>query len=444
MTTSPRPRTTTALALVGLLLALPAMARAEERPAETLTLEQCVALALAHNPTLTIEKERLHETEADYLVTRSGLLPKLSASAYYNRLDPDRLSPAGVGLPGVTLFAGEAFANLRLRQLVFDGKTWPARTASALGVEAQRAGVASAKAETTFAVTLAYTRLVEAGNLVTVAKEGLKRQAAFVELTTGFFKVGKISRLDLLKAESQHMDAERALVAARENESLAQVLLRRAIGVGLDRPIRTTGELRRGLDAPPTEDAVLAEAVKRNPQLRKLSTQVRQADAARRAAWGEHLPELSLQASYGLRYRDTDGSADEYTVGAFLEVPLFSGGAIDGQVKRLKARRRQVEATRGAFEDQLRVDIREALTSWRIAVASAQFATKSVEVNREALAAATSLYESGKATALEVLTSQNDLVRAEATLVQALGDYAIARAKVARVTGNGTLSMEDR
>lgn len=129
------------------------------------------------------------------------------------------------------------------------------------------------------------------------------------------------------------------------------------------------------------------------------------------------------------------GGADEYAAGVFLDVPLFSGLATSAAVRRAEARRRELEASRQALELQLRVDAREALTSWRVAVESARFASKALELNREALAAATSLYEAGKVTALDVLTAQAEFTRAEGTLVQAFGDYAIAQARVARVTG---------
>lgn len=137
-----------------------------------------------------------------------------------------------------------------------------------------------------------------------------------------------------------------------------------------------------------------------------------------------------MQASYGVRHRDVGGAAGEYYFGLFLEVPIFAGRSVDGQVNRMEARQEQVEAARDAFEAQLHVDIRGALTGWRIALASAQFATKAVQVNREALDAAKTYFESGKATALDILTSQTELVRAEAANVQALGDVAIARAKL--------------
>ena len=429
------------LASLGLLIMLGAAppALAQEPEGEALNLEQCVALALEHNPSVTVERERLQQAEEDAVVARAALLPKLSGSAYYNRLDPHRLNPAGfassTGTPP-TLFVEEGFAGLRLRQLVIDGSSWPSLRAASLGVEAQRSSVVMAQAETIFAVTLAHTRLVEAQNLVSVAQEAVKRQVAFEALTEALYTAGKISHLDKLKAELQRLDAERAVVAAREAAALAQALLRRAVGVATDRPVRASGELRQQLDPPPSEAEVLSSAVNGSPQLQRLAAQARQLDAAVWAARGLHFPEVSLQGAYGYRQRDVGGGAGEYSAGVFLDVPLFSGLATQAQVKRAQARRRELEANRQAVEDQLRVDAREALTSWRVAVESARFASKSLELNREAVAAATSLYESGEATALDVLTAQADLTRAEGTWVQALGDYAIAQARVSRVTGS--------
>ncbi len=424
-------------AMVMLVLFGSAPARAEEPAGEALTLEQCIALALRHNPTVTIERERLQQAEEDYVVARAALLPRLTGSAYYNRLDPNRLNPAGFATTTTpTLFVDEAFAGVRLRQLVIGGSAWPTLRAAERDTDAQRSSVVASQAETVFAVTLAHTRLVEAQNMVTVAQGAAGRQTAFEALTEVLYNAGKISHLDKLKAESQRMDAERAVVAAREAAALAQALLRRAIGVATERPVHASGELRRQLDPSPSEESVLADAAARNPHLQRQAAQARQLDAAVGAAWGQHLPELSLQGGYGYRVRDIGGGAGEYTAGVFLDIPLFSGLAAEAAVRRAQSRRREFEASRRAFVDQLRVDAREALTSWRVAVESARFASSSIAVNREALAAATSLYESGKATALEVLTAQADLARAEGTLVQAFGDYAIAQARVERVTGS--------
>lgn len=423
------------LALLGVLLA--ARAEAQDNTADLMTLKQAIAISLEHNPSLVVEKEKLRDAEAGYLVARSGLLPKVSGSIYYNRLDPNRLSFAGfTGTTAPTLFAGEAFANLRVQQLLLDGRTRPTREAAQIGIEARQFGVSSSRSETVFAVTLAYTRLVEASDLIAVAEEALKRQVAFKELAEVFHQAGKTSRLDVLKAESQRVSAERTLIAARENETLAQILLRQTLGTGMDQPLRAVSNLNAQLIAAPSEEAVLAEAAKQNPRLRSLRAQEAQTEAQVRATKGEHLPSLSLQGSYGLRHRDIGGAEDEYAVGLFLDIPIFTGLATTGRVQQMEARTRQAQGIRRGFENQIYADVRVALTGWRIAMADAKSTATSVEVNREALVAATSLYESGKVTVLEVLTSQTELLRAEASHVQALGDYAIARAKVRRVTGS--------
>lgn len=414
---------------------------------EALTLAQCVAVALAHGPGLTVEQARQQQVDAEYDITRAGLLPRLSATASYNRLDPDRLNPAGfegaAGAPTPTLFVDEGYAGLRLRQLVIDGSTWPALAAAGDSVEAQRMGVLASTADTMLAVTVAFTRLVEADDLVAVAMSALNRQQAFETLTLAFFDAGKVSTLDKLKAESQRMEAERALHNARAGQHLAQAILRRAMGVDVGRPIKPIPQAGDTIDLPPSEEATVATALTDNPQVRRLAAQVRQAGSAVQAAWGEHLPELSVQATYGYRARDVGGEADEYTAGAVLEVPIFSGLATDAGVRRAEARKREVSALRQLVENQVRVDVREVLTSWRVAAESRRVAQKSVEVNREALAAASSMYESGKATALDVLTSQTDLSRAEASLVQASRDLAIARANLAHVTGSSLAAIPE-
>lgn len=352
---TPGPLTRPRLAILGLLVTLAAAPRAlAQEQEEALTLEQCVALALEHNPAVTIERERLRQSEEDYVVARAALLPKLTGSASYNRLDPGRLNPAGfASATAPTLFVEEAFAGLRLRQLVIDGSSWLTLRAAGQGVDAQRSGVVASQAETVFAVTLAHTRLVEAQNMVTVAQGAVDRQLAFEGLTEFLFTAGKISHLDKLGAELQRRDAERALVVAREAAALAQALLRRTLGVTTDRPVLATGELRRPLDPSPAEESVLASAVSNNPQLQRLAAQARQLDAAVWAARGLHFPEVSLQGSYGYRLRDVGGGAGEYTAGVFLDVPLFSGLATGALVRRAEARRRELEASRQAFEADL-------------------------------------------------------------------------------------------
>lgn len=420
-----------------LLLSTVAGSRELDVRPEAITLEQAIELALRSRPARRVERAKLEEAKADSKLARSNLLARVWASASYSRLDSDRLAFGGAtGAVRPKLFASEATASLRFRQPLFDGRSWPTHRAAGIGVEVARLGLASSDSQATFEVTLAYTRLVEAGKLVEVAREALSRQVAFKELAQAFYEAGKTSRLDVLRAESQRTDAERALLVAEENEALAQVQLRGSLGSGMDRRVLAVDNLSQRRRPPPSEQFALAQLLRMNSRLSGLLAQERQAEALRRAAWGEHLPSLSLQGSYGIRHRDIGGAEDEYAVGAFLDVPLFSGLSTTGRIEKMEAQQRQLAARRRALQDQLRVDLQHALTSWRVALANESAATRSVEVNQEAHQAALSLYGAGKITALEVLTSQSALSQAEASHVLALGDYTVARARYQLVIGN--------
>jgi outer membrane protein TolC len=422
-----------ALALLTALLIQPSATSAEEGVQE-LSLSVAIAEALARSPTAGIERGRVDEAEADYRAARAGLLPRLSASAYYNRLDPDRLSPGGGAVTAGPLFAREGFAGLVARQLLYDGRTRAVRDAARDAVASQRAGLASSQADVVYQVTQSYYRVLEARALIRAAEDAAARAREFETLTAVLFEAGKVTRLDLLKARSGRLDGEAASTRARELETAANALL--AAAIGREAPdFRVDGVLPGALEPPPPEPAALAAALVGNPDLERLRRQVAQAERSAVAARGARHPTLSLQGGYAYRDRDIVGGADEWTAGVFLELPLFDGGAIAaGAAKATAALDQRREAERAARLD-LASQLRQALSAWRTALADAESAAQRIATNRESASAAEALYGAGKATALDVLAAQADLARAESDRAQALAAYAVARAATDRLAG---------
>ncbi|MCI0536615.1 MAG: TolC family protein, partial [Verrucomicrobiales bacterium] len=137
-----------------------------------LTLQQCLELALQKNPALAVQTAKSAEANSDYRAARAGLLPKLSATGYVNRLEEDRLSPAGGALPGISLFGRESYGGLIARQLLFDGgKTTASRRAAAQGAKLKQMDLDAARDETVYQVSRAFFQAVEARELVPVAEE---------------------------------------------------------------------------------------------------------------------------------------------------------------------------------------------------------------------------------------------------------------------------------
>ncbi len=405
--------------------------------AQEVTLTQCLELALDHDPALAAQRARTRESEADHAAARAPMRPTVSASAYVNQLNGDRLAPGGARLPsGTDLYTTEGFVGLTARQLLYDGQHLrSARDAASSGVAEQRSGVAAVRGETVMRVTQAFHRALAAEEMVAVAEHAADRAQAFEAMAEELFRSGRTTRLDALKAASARVESERALAAAREGQLLAVVGLARAIGLDGSTPLVPRGALPAALPEPPPIDDAVADAVSRSPDLRRMDSQVERWKATLRSAQSASRPTIALQGGYGYRERYEGSGRPEWTIGLTANWSLLNGGALTAQVSAAEARMVQGEEGRRALELDIGEQVRAALSGWRSAISDARAAAQLVETGREALTAAEVLYRSGKAIALDVLTAQAELAEAEGALVTAATDYAVARAQLERLTG---------
>lgn len=402
---------------------------------QRLTLAQALDLALKENPNLGAASARSSEAEADYAIAAAGLLPRVAANASVSQFNEGRLGP--LNSSSSALYTRESFGGVTGRQLLFDGgKTSASKSAAQRGVEAGRMGFQATREETVYRVSQAFSRALDARDTVSVAASALKRQQAFEALTADFFKAGKTTRLDLLKAEAARLDAERVLANTREAEKMSVVALAQAIGLRPGLAFSIEGALPGRFEAPSPDDEMLHIATARNPDLQQAQAQVAQAEESLRSAQAARTPELALLGSYGYRERDIGGSAPEWIVGLAGTWTLYDGGALPAQSEKARARLSQARAAERSVDLEVQTLLKDALRAWRTALNDARASAKLVEANSESLKAAEVLYRSGKATALDVLTAQADLAKAEGDQVHAAANYAVARYAVARLVGS--------
>ena len=406
-----------------------------------LTLEQCIALAFEKNPGLQIEQEKIIELENDYNIAASGLYPKLSASAYYTKANPDR-----VGIQPLMRYSEESLGQIKLKQLLYDGgKTRYSGRAASKAADAQRDSTEATRLDTVYIVSQAYYRVLEVRELLQVGENSRSQREAFFKLTDSYQKAGKATRIESLKAEAQLLDAERSLVQAREALRISELILKKTIGVGVDAKINIADGLPETFAEPETDEILLAQMFENNPDLKKSAQFKEQARLSIDSASGSYLPEISLQGSYGYRQRDTGLpplAGDEWMAGVFLEWSLFEGGITRAQVAKARARYREVEWNDKAVRDQVRVDLSQALGDIHTALASIRSSKRLVEAQDESYKATMEFYKRGKATYIEVLSAETDLTQAKAAYVRSVGDYQDASARLDRVTGKRYAASE--
>jgi outer membrane protein len=402
---------------------------------QALTLEDCLALAREHNPALGASREKIREMVADFDAARSKFFPRLTLLSYYQRLEPNRLSPGGAAT-AQTLFGQEGLLSLTGKQLVFDGlKTYHNTRAAALGKKAQQQEVARTADDVTYQVTEAFYRLMEAKEDLKVAAEALKERQEFLELTEAFFQAGKITRVDAYKARSQMLEAEQGQVEAGNAVRLAKEILARTLGVEDKGTLDIRGRLSRDLTRPSDFNSLWAQAEAANPEIKRLNLELNQSQALIKAARGGFFPEVNLQGAVGMRGRDVGGRKEEYIAGVYLEYPFFEGGLTRAQVAKAASQYRQLQEKKRDILDALRVDLMNGWKTQEDGRKGVEAARQNVAASQEAYNSALALFRVGKATGLDVLTAEIELTRARLSLIRYQVAYEIGRAKVAQIIG---------
>ena len=424
-------------AVTALIIALSSgIGVAQEKNYQALTLEDCLSLARQYNPVLGASREKIQEMVADYQAARSKFFPRLVLTSFYNRQPPNRFS-AGGSTP-FELFKREGYTGVYGKQLVFDGlKTYHNTQAAKTGTQSQKQEVQRTADEVAYAVTEAFYRLMEARENLKVAQEALSQRQEFGKLTEAFYQAGKVTNLDHVRAQSQVSEAEQAVVEARNAILLAREILARTLGLEEQVQVNIKGNLPLNFTSPGDLNSLWQEALKNNPEIKKLDLDIAQSQTLVKAAKGSFLPEVSLQAGSDYRHRDLGGTKPEWLAGVILEYPFFEGGLTKAQVAKASSQNQQLLEKKRDRLNSLKVDLTAA---WKDQENARQgvFTTKqTVATNEEAFSSAEALYRHGKAVGLDVLQAQVDLTNSRFNLIRYAVAYEIGKARLQQISGTG-------
>ncbi len=403
---------------------------------QALSLEDCLALARQYNPVLSASREKVQELVADYQAARSKFFPRLVLLAYYTRQPSDRFTPGATTTQ--TLFERETYGGVTGKQIIFDGlKTYHNTQAAKQGTQAQRQEVQRTAEEVTFTVTEAFYRLLEAKENLQVAQEALSQRQEFAKLTEAFFKAGKVTHLDSLRAQSQVSEAEQAVVEAQNAVRLAKEILARTLGLKEQVQVDIKGRLPQEFAGAGDLDTLWQQAQKNNPEIKRLDLELSQSQALIKAARGGYFPEVSLQGATDVRNRDLGGTKPEWIAGVFMEFPFFEGGLTKAQVAKASSQNLQLLEKKRDRLNGIKVDLSAAWKDQENARQGVATIRQTVATNQEAFASAQSLYRYGKAIGLDVLQAQVDLTGSRFNLIRYAVAYEIGKARIKQISGPG-------
>ena len=188
---------------------------------------------------------------------------------------------------------GFADQNLMVMVPLFTGGTLAGRAASArsLGAAAQ-AGVAGTRLTVAAEVTRAYAEAALGNDLVAVAQAQQTAEDEQVRVTEEKVRVGRLAPVDLLREQAAQAEARQAVLAAGNNQALALVTLRSALGLSQSSQLTLTDSLDTLASATSDLPASLAEALRASQSHRPRTGGCRRPDRSRprRACEAQRVP----------------------------------------------------------------------------------------------------------------------------------------------------------
>jgi outer membrane protein len=427
--------------------AAPLVARGE--PQTTLTLQECIDLALQQNPSILKAKEEIRRMHGVIVEARAPAIPQVTASGQYKHVDKNTIDLQSGG----SIFKNQEqpwSALVEVSQLVYSGgRVRAALRAAKLADQIAVLGFQRTVADTVFSVRQSFYQTLLNKAQVEVRDQSVKLLEQQLHDTQSRFDVGAVPQFNVLRAEVELANARPPLIRAQNDlrlskEALVKLLAIDSTGPRSDfTPIQFNGKLvyeHRAWDLA----SALQQALDHRPELQQAEKQAGVAQAAVTVAFSGYKPETSVFGNYGWHNNPFSDELDEqrngWTVGARMTWHVFDGMLTHGKVTQARAQLEQANLDFADMRRQVELEVRQAYSDYLQTLELIEAQKKTTEQAEESLRLAEARFREGAGTQLDVLSAQTALTDARSNEVQALYDYSIAIATLERVTGMTVLA----
>ena len=458
-----------------------------------LSLDQAIQIALDESPSIKIADMEVQRAEFAKKGSYAMLFPQIGASASYQRTikkqvmymgggdDDDEgggggmssmmsgiLDPImyyinelykGTGVPfvpyvpkpsttddsndgGIAVGRWNTFnAGITASMPLINAQLWKSLEISGESVDLAVEKARTSKLETVNQVKQAYFAVLLAKEAKQVYESVYQNAVQNLELTQKKYNASKASELDLARAKTTVANAVPDVFNSENAIYLSLWQLKAIMGIDLEADIDVKDSLLVYSDSMSRVINDSDLALTNNSALRQLEIQADQlANSIKMQKYG-YLPTLSLAFSYSLNAMTNDFKFEEYHwtpysyVGLSLNIPIFSGGQKLNDLRQSKVQANQLAIQRENTERQLRIAIRQNLSTMETAVKSHESALDALESAQKAYDIAAKSYEVGRSTLTDLDAAQLALTQARLAASTAIYNYLVAKAALENTLG---------
>ena len=405
---------------------------ASELSGRTLSLGECVTIALEHNPRTAESWQAIRATAARVGRAKADYLPIIGFTSSAARGDTAELDSKTD--PGTQNRYDGVFG---LRWLLFDGGGREARVDAATA-EVLAAGFRhnTALQDVALEAVEAYYNLLAVRSFQELAVETVRQRDYQLRMAQARHRAGVVAKSDVLRAQTEKADADLNLVRAKNAVHVGKGRLASAMGlhISADFQIAEAPEADYTRELADIE-ALLDEAARNRSELKTALAQVHNQEATVRIAESRYWPALALDTSLGWLGRSFPPSQQQWSVGVALDLPLFTGFDRNYQLHASKADLARTIAQREGVLRGVELEVWTAYWQTIEAGEAIEAAKRFVASAEESARVAEGEYKNGTGSIIGLIDAQTARTAAKDRLIQTRLDWRTAMARFERAVG---------
>ena len=425
-----------------------------------LSLDKAIEIALSDNPTVKVADMEVERYDYVYKQAVSTLYPQIDASAQYALAIRKQEMTKGLSFGGKNTFNVAGNISLPL----FVPSVYEQMKMTETQMEAAVESARASRIDMVAAVRSAYYNILLAEQSLKVLSEAVATTQKVVDDTKVLFENGLASEYDYLSAEVQLSNLKPQVLQAENGIAITKMQLKMYLSLPEDVNIVVTGNLDDFRDM-----VLMGEDynydLSQNTTLKSLDINADLIDHQIKLIQTTRMPTIAAFGQVSLIGQErvdlsglmggmgggggaqqqalTRAGSDQskfwwqvpITVGAQINIPIFSGLKKTNQLREARNQKTQLELQRSYAEEGIRLQVNQAinnLLTQRETMLSNEIVVKQAS---KAYTISKSRYDAGAGTMLELNNAQLVMTQAQLNYSQSIYNYLTAYAEYERVLG---------
>jgi outer membrane protein TolC len=373
----------------------------------------------------------------DRIQAKAALLPQTQQVDEFIYTQPNG-TPSGAFIPNdgphVYYVYAQAHEDLSLLKRAEYHRAQAAEAIAQAKADLAARGLFATVVQDYYAVAIAQRRLIN-------AQQSLMDASAFQDLTQKQEQGGEAAHADVVKAQLQTQQRERDVADARLAIEKARLNVAVLLFPDFQQNFNVVDDLEQTAPLASFEE-IQQQAQAKSPELHIAQASIRLEAADVSAARAGYLPAPFFDYFYGIQadqlahfdgeHHDNLGSVVQVGV----NIPLWTWGATQSKVRQAQLRQKQANLELSLAQRQLLANLNSFYREAQLAQSQLDSLRGSRVLAEESLRLTNLRYQSGEATALEVVDAQTTLAAARNAVDDGLSRYRIAIANLQTLTGN--------